>query len=127
MINSTSERIRFIAEGEECVLAPLFANNVTVFPLHKERPVTESFKTLSTLSIGEEGIVVGISKACRGQQRRRLLDFGVVPGTVIKAEMKSVGGDPVAYRIRGANVALRKKHTDQIYIKKSDEVINAAT
>jgi Fe2+ transport system protein FeoA len=46
---------------------------------------------------------------------------------VIKAEMKSVSGDPVAYQIRGANVALRKKHTDQIYIKKLDEVENAAS
>jgi DtxR family Mn-dependent transcriptional regulator len=127
MIDSTSERIRFEAEGEECVLAPLFANNVTVSPLHKEKKTAESFKTLSSLCIGEEGVVVGISKACRGQQRRRLLDFGVVPGTVIKAEIKSVGGDPIAYRIRGANVALRKKHTDQIYIKKSDGVKNAAS
>jgi DtxR family Mn-dependent transcriptional regulator len=127
MIDSTSERIRFVAEGDECVLAPLFANNVTVSPLHKEKESVESFRTLSSLSIGEEGVVIGISQACRGQQRRRLLDFGVVPGTVIKAEMKSVSGDPVAYQIRGANVALRKKHTDQIYIKKTDEVENAAS
>ena len=127
MIDSTSERIRFAVEGDECVLAPLFANNVTVSPLHREKETTESFKTLSSLSIGEEGVVVGISKACRGQQRRRLLDFGVVPGTVIKAEMKSLSGDPVAYRIRGANVALRKKHSDQVYIKKLSEVENAAS
>jgi DtxR family Mn-dependent transcriptional regulator len=127
MIDSTSERIRFIAGGEECVLAPLFANSVTISPLSKEKKSDESFKTLSSLSIGEEGVVMGISKACRGQQRRRLQDFGIVPGTVIRAELKSVGGDPVAYKIRGANVALRKKHTDQIFIRKSEEVKNAAS
>jgi Fe2+ transport system protein FeoA len=44
------------------------------------------------------------------------MDLGVVPGTEIEAEMKSIGGDPVAYRIRGASIALRKNQADKIYL-----------
>ena len=35
------------------------------------------------------------------------MDLGILPGTVIRAEMRSPGGDPTAYRIRGALIALR--------------------
>ena len=116
MIESSKDRINFLANGEEVVLAPLFAKNVTIEPIKGETTVTGKFKSLSTLMVGEKGIVLGISKRCRGQQRRRLMDLGVVPGTEIEAEMKSIGGDPVAYRIRGASIALRKNQADKIYL-----------
>ena len=45
------------------------------------------------------------------------MDLGLVPGTVVEAEMKSIGGDPVAYRIRGASIAIRKKQADRIFMK----------
>jgi len=35
------------------------------------------------------------------------MDLGVVPGTEIVNEMKSAGGDPIAYRVKEATVALR--------------------
>lgn len=113
----SKERIKFIAEGEECILSPIIAANLTVVPLLFADKIKKEFKTLSTLNIGEEGEIVGISKACRGQQRRRLLDFGLVPGTKITAELESLGKDPIAYNIRGASIALRKSQTDYIYIK----------
>ncbi len=116
MIESSKDRIKFLANGEEVVLAPLFAKNVTIVPIKDETTVTGKFKSLSSLSVGDKGIVLGISKRCRGQQRRRLMDLGIVPGTEIEAEMKSIGGDPVAYRIRGASIALRKNQADKIYL-----------
>ena len=45
------------------------------------------------------------------------MDLGVVPGTEIEVEMKSIGGDPVAYRIRGTSIALRKNQADRIYLE----------
>jgi DtxR family Mn-dependent transcriptional regulator len=116
MLDSSGERIRFTADGEEIVLAPLFVKNITVAPTKIEKMIEGKFRTLSSLSIGEKGIVLGISKALRGQQRRRLMDLGVVPGTEITAEMKSAGGDPIAYRIKGASIALRKKQTERIFL-----------
>ena len=121
IIDSSKDRIRFEADGELCILAPLFAKNISVVQFKKEEKVQESFKTLASLKIGESGKVIGISSACRGQQRRRLLDFGVIPGTVIRADLISVGEDPVAYNIRGASIALRKKQSELIFIQPESE------
>ena len=116
MLEESRERVRFTANGEECVLAPLFAKNITVAPIILEKPIEGKFRNLSSLKIGEKGIVLGISKALRGQQRRRLMDLGVVPGTEITAELQSAVGDPMVYSIKGASIALRKKQTDLIYL-----------
>ncbi len=116
MVESTTKRIRFSADSEECVLAPSFALNVTVVPIPKEEEMKE-YLTLSKLKQGKEAKVVRISTVIRGQQRRRLMDFGIVPGTKITAELSSLGSDPVAYKIRGALVALRRNHTDHIFIE----------
>lgn len=121
MIESTTDRIKFEADGEECILAPIVAVNVTVNPIEHVQEIKNEFKSLSSLKVGEEGIVIGISKAMRGQQRRRLLDFGVVPGTKIKPSLKGTTGDPTAYSIKGATVALRKQQADMIYIKDVEE------
>jgi len=51
------------------------------------------------------------------EQRRRLMDLGVIPGTVVAAEMASPMGDPTAYRIRGALIALRKDQAGLIVIE----------
>lgn len=124
LLESTKERVRFTANGEECVLAPLFAKNVTVAPIRFEKTVEGKFRTLSSLEIGQKGTVLGISKALRGQQRRRLMDLGVVPGTEIVAEMKSASGDPTAYKIKGATIALRNKLADRIYLISEDKEVN---
>jgi DtxR family Mn-dependent transcriptional regulator len=116
MMEISDKRIKFIANGEECVLSPLIAKSITVGVLKFENPVEGKFKSLSTLKIGEKGKILGIAKSLRGQQRRRLMDLGIVPGTEVEAEMESFTGDPVAYRIRGASIALRKTQTDKIYL-----------
>ncbi|OGG43518.1 MAG: hypothetical protein A3F84_29605 [Candidatus Handelsmanbacteria bacterium RIFCSPLOWO2_12_FULL_64_10] len=111
------ERIRFWGDGDEHVLAPVVAANISVVPLPREQEMEEGpFEPLSALRPGEKGAVVRISRACRGLERRRLLDLGILPGTVIEAEMRSPGGDPTAYRIRGALFALREEQANHIYI-----------
>ena len=121
MIELSDKRIKFVANGEECILSPLIAKNITVGILKFEKQVEGKFKTLSSLKIGEEGTILGIAKALRGQQRRRLMDLGIVPGTKIEAELESFSGDPVAYNVRGTTVALRKQQTDKIYLLNEDE------
>lgn len=116
VLSAKKEKIVFSADGEESVLAPLFAANVTVQPLEKKEAVVESFRTLDTLRMGETAVVTRISPACIGQQRRRLMDFGVLPGSRITMEMNSPHGDPIAYNIRGALVALRKDQASKIFV-----------
>lgn len=106
------------ANGKEILLPALLALNITVAEIDKNEVIEESFETLTSLNTGEEAEVVGIAKTCRGQQRRRLLDFGVVPGSKIKAELKSLGGNPVAYNICGALIALRNENAEQIFIRR---------
>lgn len=51
-----------------------------------------------------------------GNIRRRLLDLGLVPGTHIKAILKSPSGDPKAFEIRGSLIALRFEEASLINI-----------
>jgi DtxR family Mn-dependent transcriptional regulator len=116
----SSERIRFEADAEEHVLAPIFAANLWAVPLQQEQGRMEGpFERLSGLEPGEQARVIGISNRCRGMERRRMLDLGIVPGTVVQYELTSAGGDPVAYRIRGAVIALRSEQADLIHIDRS--------
>jgi len=55
-------------------------------------------------------------------ERQRLMDLGIVPGTSIAAEMSSPAGDPVAYRVRGSLVALRREQAAQIQITPPEEI-----
>ncbi len=91
--------------------------------LVQPRPRTEAAgprARLSDLRVGERGAVVGIAPGCRQMERRRLQDLGVLPGTVIEAEFASPSLDPVAYRIRGALIALRREQAAHILIDREE-------
>lgn len=51
-----------------------------------------------------------------GLARRRLMDLGIVPGTAIAVDLVSPLGDPVAYQVRGATIALRRSQAREIEI-----------
>ncbi len=53
-----------------------------------------------------------------GLPRRRMLDLGIIPGTAIDVIRKSPLGDPIAYNIRGASIALREEEASQILVNK---------
>lgn len=126
VVEKEKEKFVFEANGELCVLAPSFANNITVTHIPDQKLIKIPFRKLSDLKIGEVGTVIGLSKALRGQQRRRILDLGVVPGTEISAELESPGGDPTGYKIRGATIALRKDQANKIFIQNEYEKGKAA-
>lgn len=117
IMDVTNEKIQFAANGKECILNVLFASNITVEKLSKIEPTQKKYQTLSSLNVGDKAQVIGISPKCRGQERIRLMDLGIVPGTEISAVLKSAFGDPTAYKIMGATIAIRKKQADNIYIK----------
>ncbi len=124
-----SERVRFWTNGDEHVLAPIVASNISVVPVPTVEVVTPSGSgcgCLADVAPGDEVEVVSISPICRGAERRRFLDLGVLPGTVIRAEMKSPGGDPTAYRIRGALIALRRQQAEYIKVKTIEPVESLA-
>lgn len=70
--------------------------------------------TLNKLPIGKVGSVSSLLSS--GNERRRMLDLGVVPDTKIEALYKSPAGDPIAYFIRGAVIALRSEDAKKIFV-----------
>jgi len=99
-------------------LDAMAAGNVTVEPRPSLAAPAPTGETLDDVPEGGAATVRGISPSCTGVQRRRLLDLGLVPGTRIVAEMASPTGDPTAYRVRGALIALRRDQ--QRWIRVSD-------
>lgn len=61
--------------------------------------------SLRALREGESARVREV--AAEPAMRRRLLDIGLIPGTQVKCVAVSPAGDPAAYLIRGAVIALR--------------------
>ncbi len=118
VIGVSPQSVRFETYGEEHVLAPIVAANLSAVPLSPEEKEEAVHETLSALKPGERGQVVGISTACRGPQRRRMLDLGIVPGTIVEAELRSPTGDPTGYLVRGAMIALRREQAEMIHVNR---------
>lgn len=122
LIEISSHRVRFWADGDEHVLAPIVAANIAVLPVVKETtPEPQAGEALSALQLGEQGKVVSLSPRIRGSERRRMMDLGILPGTVVTAELRSPSGDPTAYRIRDALIALRLEQAQLINISRLPE------
>lgn len=62
---------------------------------------------LNALEVGERGVVAGVEG--ESAMRRRLFDLGLVPGTAVTCTAVSPAGDPAAYLIRGAVIAIRSR------------------
>lgn len=71
--------------------------------------------TLDKLEIGQKCKIVSLNST--GSIRRRLLDLGLISDTEIEALHQSPSGDPIAYLIRGAVIALRNEDSSQISIE----------
>jgi len=69
---------------------------------------------LSELKPGEKGV---ISKVIGDREiRRRLLDMGLTRGTEIIVVRKAPLGDPVEFLLKGYNLSLRKKESENVYV-----------
>ncbi|HHV94088.1 MAG TPA: ferrous iron transport protein A [Firmicutes bacterium] len=71
--------------------------------------------SLADLPVGSIGMIIEVQAA--GNTKRRLLDLGFVPDTVVKVLRRSPTGDPVAYQLRGAVIALRKENSRDILVR----------
>jgi ferrous iron transport protein A len=69
---------------------------------------------LNQLPIGKKASVSRLLSD--GATRKRLLDLGIIDGTEIQPLYRSPSGNPVAYWIRGAVIALRFDVSDRIMV-----------
>lgn len=75
--------------------------------------MTEVF-SLNDINPGEKAIVKKLNS--EGSIRRRLLDIGLVENTTVECVGKSPAGDPKAYLIRGAVIAIRSEDSRNIIV-----------
>jgi len=71
--------------------------------------------SLSALLPGQRGRVRALLN--EGGMRRRLLDIGLIENTPVECIGKSPAGDPAAYLIRGAVIAIRAEDGQKILIE----------
>jgi len=71
--------------------------------------------SLIKIPIGERAVVKKLMSI--GSIRRRLQDIGLIEGTEVECLYKSPPGDPIAYLIRGAVIALRIEEAEKIMVE----------
>ena len=69
---------------------------------------------LNELPVGSRAKVAAITLS--GGMRRRLIDMGLIEGTTVECVGKSPLGDPKAYLIRGAVIALRAGDASKVAV-----------
>ena len=104
------------------VLSPLLAQQIEVLPLPGDESAA-AVPTLADFSPGAEVRVLALARHARGPERRRLLDLGFVPGTLVSVELTSPSGEPTAYRVRETLIAL---HHEQAALIQVEPAISAA-
>lgn len=72
-------------------------------------------KRLCDISPGNIAVVSDMY--AEGSIRRRLRDIGLVEGTAVECLMKSPLGDPTAYLVKGAIIALRQEDAASVAVE----------
>lgn len=75
----------------------------------------ENLIPLKNLSLGKKARVKVLTSD--GAIRRRMLDLGLISDTEVEVLQKSPSGDPTAYHIRGAVIALRSEEAGKILVE----------
>jgi ferrous iron transport protein B len=76
-------------------------------PEHPKHP-------LSTLARGHKAYVQGIRT--NGLLRRRLVDLGFIPGAAVESIFSGPSGDPIVYRVKDSQIALREADAELVEI-----------
>jgi DtxR family transcriptional regulator, Mn-dependent transcriptional regulator len=109
------------ADGRIIRLDHAMAALVRVIEFARDEGFDDRLMRLAALNPGEHARVIGLSPACRGEARYRMLDLGLVPGTEVTIDLISPAGDPVAYLVRGASLAFRREQAEQVYVHRIEE------
>jgi len=81
---------------------------------------TEQAMTLSQLKVGESCMIERVGNQ-RGAVKRRLVDMGLTPGTVVKLVKVAPMGDPLEVSLRGYELSLRREDAAQIGVRPAGE------
>ena len=73
--------------------------------------------SLNTLLPGQRGTVERIESSV-GSVRQRLLELGLIRGTVVELIRFAPLGDPMEVRIRGYRLSIRKDEAEAVILRK---------
>ncbi len=110
-------RIVLTSAENEYTLAPSIAKNVYIITDTVKKEPDRKVILLGNLPPKAQAEIVSIDERCQGFTRRRLLDLGITPGTMIFPELENVFHDPRAYRVRGTLIALRSDQSNMILVR----------
>ena len=74
--------------------------------------------TADQLKLGQTAEIIGYQD---NEMRRKLLEFGFVPGEKISVTFKAPLGDPIAIEIAGGLVSMRKDEARALEVKPISE------
>ena len=74
---------------------------------------------LCELQPGQQGTIVAVGGA--GPLRRRFAEMGIVRGATIRVDRVAPLGDPVAYRIKGYRLSLRREDAAHIEVQVEEQ------
>ncbi len=71
--------------------------------------------SLKELQVGKSARIIDVGG--QGALRRRLLDMGLTPNTIITLRKTAPMGDPLELKLRGYILTLRKEDAERIFIE----------
>ena len=72
-------------------------------------------KNLNQCLIGEKVKVQSLN--LKGGKSKRLMDMGLLPGTLIEVARIAPFGDPIVIKLRGFQMSFRKKEAEEILVE----------
>lgn len=70
--------------------------------------------SLDNLGVGEQGRITGLTG--ESDVRRRLMEMGLTPGTMLRVVRFAPLGDPIDVEVRGYHLSLRKHEAGQVML-----------
>jgi ferrous iron transport protein A len=77
---------------------------------------TSVLATLVDLRRGDAGILERIDLP--GDDARRLMELGFLPGTRVTAGLSAPGGDPRVFQVDGSEIALRRETARRVKVRR---------
>jgi Fe2+ transport system protein FeoA len=76
---------------------------------------TGATRSLADMRKGDAGVLVALDLP--GEDARRLMELGFLPGTRITAGLSAPGGDPRVFQVDGSEIALRRETAARLSIR----------
>ncbi len=117
VLSSKPDHLTILNGNHRQHISHIVAANIQVTDVQEDDVRPTDAVPLSQLPLGSKGEVIKLGPECHGFTRRRLLDLGLTPGTMVQAVMDNTFKDPRAFLIRGATIALRSDQSEYIWIR----------